>query len=672
MNIRLLDCTLRDGGYVNDWRFGKHAIRTMKRRLESTGVDILELGFIKDEPRNDDRTVFSGMEQAAELIGEKKPGTQYAVMAEVVNPLPPEKIAPASPDGPDIVRVIVWKRMLKEGFEYCRSIAEKGYRLCVQPARTNQYSPKEFTDMLRLFGSLSPMAVYVVDSWGTMYADELLSYLRLADENLAPEVAAGYHGHNNMMQAFDAACAFARAGLERDIIIDASVYGMGRGAGNLNLEIFAKWMNDTMGKHYDLRPMVKIYDDYIKHIYQKTPWGYSIPYFISAKYNCNPNFSNDMQKKGISSSEIEKIISSIPDDERIIFTNEKSISAIGKHFKSIWKNKLCIVIITYNKPDVISVFLQDILPLSNYYGIDIIVYDSSTNNRTKNVVESYRHFNNVYYDFYDGVTNNMSIDEKVISAYTTYSDKYEYVWVTRDGLLINLNNVIYGIKDKILKQFDLIVVDAIRRDYRKNGNKTYNDCRKLFVDQCHQLTILGASIIKSTCIKEMIKTVPLDVQKNLGLWQPYAIFDYFSRKKFMAASWTGILWTQNSARGGKSFWHKHVLWQWGERWYSIITNLPDIYGPYKKQVLKFKLIDCRPFSVEFIANSRALGGISISSINKYKKYIPHVCDTPLWKFYAISLLPKRWAPVIVRKIQRTKDNYHHFLNKHIRKNKNPR
>lgn len=324
MNIRLLDCTLRDGGYVNDWRFGKHAIRTMKRRLESTGVDILELGFIKDEPRNDDRTVFSGMEQAAELIGEKKPGTQYAVMAEVVNPLPPEKIAPASPDGPDIVRVIVWKRMLKEGFEYCRSIAEKGYRLCVQPARTNQYSPKEFTDMLRLFGSLSPMAVYVVDSWGTMYADELLSYLRLADENLAPEVAAGYHGHNNMMQAFDAACAFARAGLERDIIIDASVYGMGRGAGNLNLEIFARWLNVNMEKHYRLGPMLDVFDEFLKPVYRRTPWGFSLPYLVTAAFNCNPAFAAHFEKRGLTATAMERIIAAMSPEERIIFTPEKA------------------------------------------------------------------------------------------------------------------------------------------------------------------------------------------------------------------------------------------------------------------------------------------------------------------------------------------------------------
>ena len=245
-------------------------------------------------------------------------------MAEVVNPLPLEKLSPASDAGPEIIRVIVWKRMLQEGYEYCRGIVEKGYRLCVQPARVSQYSDEEFVNMIKMFNQLEPMAVYVVDSWGTMYADTLLHYMRLADEHLKPGIAVGYHGHNNMMQAFDVACAFARQNLQRAMIIDASVYGIGRGAGNLNLELFAKWMNDTMGKNYALEPMVQVYDDYIKTIYQKTSWGFSLPYLISAKYNCNPNFASYFNEKGMTSSEMEKIISSMPDGERIIFTREKA------------------------------------------------------------------------------------------------------------------------------------------------------------------------------------------------------------------------------------------------------------------------------------------------------------------------------------------------------------
>lgn len=70
--INLLDCTLRDGGYVNDWRFGQEAIQDMTEKLANTNVDILEIGFLKDEPYQPDRTVFNSMDQVKKLIAPKK------------------------------------------------------------------------------------------------------------------------------------------------------------------------------------------------------------------------------------------------------------------------------------------------------------------------------------------------------------------------------------------------------------------------------------------------------------------------------------------------------------------------------------------------------------------------------------------------------------------------
>ena len=326
--IKLLDCTLRDGGYVNDWRFGEKAIAAIASTLEKSGVDIIELGFIKTNPADPDRTVFNDLAMVNKLIKNKKSGQQYAVMAEVIDPLPLDQLKPATPEGPDIIRVIVWKRLLKEGYDYCKGIVEKGYKLCVQPARVSQYSDDEFVEMIKLFNTLNPMAVYVVDSWGTMYKDKLLNYLKLADANLKPNIAVGYHGHNNMMQAFDVACAFCEQNLDRDLIIDASVYGIGRGAGNLNTELFAKWANEKLGKSYDVGAIVEIYDKYVQHIYKLTPWGFSLPYLITAKYNANPNFAGFYAHKGLSCTEIDRCISSIPPEKRIIFKPETAQEAI--------------------------------------------------------------------------------------------------------------------------------------------------------------------------------------------------------------------------------------------------------------------------------------------------------------------------------------------------------
>ncbi len=331
--IRLLDCTLRDGGYINDWKFGYNSICDMITQLEKTGTDIIELGFLKNQPYNNDRTVFNSMSQITQLIEPKKPHIEYAAMIEVVNPIPLELIEEKTDNTIDIIRVIIWKNKrdkfgnicdaLQEGFEYCKGIVERGYKLCIQPARVEQYTDEEFITMLNLFQRLNPMAVYIVDSWGTLCSDEIRHYAILAERYLDSHIALGYHGHNNMMQAYGSAVDFISQDIDRTLIVDASVYGIGRGAGNLNLEVFAKYLNTVYGKNYDILPMISVYEKYIKAIYQEQKWGYSFPYYLSAIHHCNPNYAGYYDDKlKLDPTVINKIMSILTDEDKIIFSTD--------------------------------------------------------------------------------------------------------------------------------------------------------------------------------------------------------------------------------------------------------------------------------------------------------------------------------------------------------------
>ena len=630
--VRLLDCTLRDGGYVNDWCFGKDAIYDIKRNLELSGIDILELGFLRNENKNNDRTIFNSISDVKELIGNKIPNRQYAVMAEVSNPYPLDKLEPYSEGAPDIIRVIVWKRMLKEGFEYCKGIVEKGYKLCVQPARVSQYSDEEFVDMIKMFNELNPLAIYVVDSWGTMYKDELLHYLKLADENLKKGISVGYHGHNNMMQAFDVAQAFCEHKLKRDLIIDASVYGIGRGAGNLNTEIFAKWANEKLKKDYDLKPVYKIYDKYIKHIYNHgEKWGYSIPYLITAKYNANPNFAGFYEKKGLSGEMIEKCISAIPPEERIIFksdTAEKYLkqrinkqevieyindNKYAQFVASITNSKkIAVIVITANRPRAIDGFLLGVAKDFYNHGIDIIIFDSSNNNKTKEITEHFaKKFSNVIYDKWEGVYDGISIDNKVIDAYKKYSGKYQYLWATRDGLCINISYMIDKLNDLMSKGKDLIIVDSYGRDYKYHGSKNYTDSTLLFKEQCAHMNTLGTYILKSDFALKVINEIPVD-DKVYGMYFPMALFHYYKNHTLNASSYVGILWKLNRGASTSSFWTRKILWQWAKRWYEMIDALPSIYNKYKAEVMQIETFDFKPFTPLYLAKARKYGGLTLN------------------------------------------------------------
>lgn len=324
-SVKLLDCTLRDGGYVNDWSFGYETIASMIAGIECSGVDILEMGFLKNEPYDVDRTVYNAMSQIKNMLKAKKSNIEYAAMIEVVNPLPLDLLEPRDKDSVDIIRVIVWKRLLQEGFEYCKGVVEKGYKLCVQPARVDQYSDREFIDMVNMFNQINPYAVYVVDSWGTQYTNSILNYINLADRYLNPGISVGYHGHNNLMQAFATSEAFLHMKTSRDKIVDASVYGIGRGAGNLNIELIAKYMNEVFHKKYNIIPLINIYEKHIKEIQDKFTWGYSIPYYLTALNHCNPNYASYYgDDLGLSASLISELLSSLSDEDKIIFSEEKA------------------------------------------------------------------------------------------------------------------------------------------------------------------------------------------------------------------------------------------------------------------------------------------------------------------------------------------------------------
>lgn len=340
--INLLDCTLRDGGYLNDWKFEEKNIANIIHSLEMTGVEILELGFLRNEPYQKDRVVFNSMEQLKTLIGKKKKGVLYSVMGELLSPLPLEELAEADEDGIDLIRMILWKTKvlpdgrtvdaLEEGFDYCKGLVEKGYRLCIQPVRVNQYSDEEFIALIRRFSELQPLAIYIVDSWGTDNSEELLHYMRLADKHLPQGIAIGYHGHNNMMQALGVAQEMLREKFVREIIIDASVFGIGRGAGNLNLELIAKYMNEKYGKTYDLFPMLDVNDKYVQDIYKIEKWGYSIPFLLTAYYKCNPKYARYLwDELRLSADQIRYVLAGLSDESKIIFSKKDANFCLEKY-----------------------------------------------------------------------------------------------------------------------------------------------------------------------------------------------------------------------------------------------------------------------------------------------------------------------------------------------------
>ena len=296
-HIHLLDCTLRDGGYINNWEFGFEAIRGITRNIARSGVEYLEVGFIKGDTFSRNRTVYPDAGCIEEIIAPKAPGLMYAGMVDMSDPVPPERIGPRRASSLDAIRVIFKKDRREEGYAFCAQMKKLGYAVFAQLVGTDGYSDAEFLQTIERFNALEPHVLSLVDTLGAIREKQFLRLVCLADNNLKPHIGLGYHSHNNLQQAFGNARSLVELNLARDIHIDACVLGMGRGAGNLNLELFAEYLNSTGRKSYRLEPMLEIADAYLHDIRRRHFWGYSLPYYLSACNGCHPNYARYFSEK---------------------------------------------------------------------------------------------------------------------------------------------------------------------------------------------------------------------------------------------------------------------------------------------------------------------------------------------------------------------------------------
>lgn len=313
-----------------------------------------------------------------------------------------------------------------------------------------------------------------------------------------------------------------------------------------------------------------------------------------------------------------------------------------------WNKRLAIVLITANRPEIVSSNLEGCAQSLYNFGIDFIVYESSANEYTHEVVNKYASkFDNIKYGIWNGEFGGVSIDEKVISAYKKYSPEYEYIWIMRDGLIITMDLIIDKLDQLISANKDLIVLDHIYRDIKHHGSKDYTDCTILFEEQCVHMITLGTYIVKSSFIQKVIEEIPLS-EKTCGMHFPLAFFHYYANHDVNAASYVGEPWFGNYCVSEAPFWIEKTLWQWGPQWMTMIDSLPNIYDKYKKEVYKVKTADFEPYSILFLVKARRYGGLNFSLINTHKKYFPYVCKIPLWKFYAIACIP----PILTRTVEK--------------------
>ena len=309
--IELLDCTLRDGGYVNDNTFGYYNIQEIIKKLEDANIDIIECGYLKDT--KDEYSIdVTEYKNSKEVIEQKliKQVTNYTLMllgeTYKIENLPENKANIA-------IRMSFHKHSLQKAIEYAKIIIKKGYKLFLQPTVIMQYKDDEIVGMLEEFNKLDLMGVAIVDTFGQMLPKDIIRLTKIFDKYLRDDIKLAFHAHNNFQLAFSNAVSFIENSKEsRNIVIDTSLCGMGRGAGNLPTELIANYLNENYGTNYNISNLLEVNDTIIEKIKKEHQWGYSLPYYLSAKYACHPSYVLYLlNKKMLDSSDIDKVLQMI-------------------------------------------------------------------------------------------------------------------------------------------------------------------------------------------------------------------------------------------------------------------------------------------------------------------------------------------------------------------------
>lgn len=321
--IQVLDCTLRDGGYCNRWQFGFENIKKIISGLIEADVEIIECGFLTNKVVYDfNSTQFNTIEQITEVIPLDRHGKIIVAMVNYgeyeVEDLP--EFDGTSIDG---IRVAFHKIDMNEALDFCKKIKAKGYRVFIQPMVSLCYTDEEFLSMIRKVNEFEPDAFYIVDSFGMMKRKNLIRLFYIVEHNLKKDIQIGFHSHNNMQLAYSNAQTLVDMKTKCNLIIDSSVYGMGRGAGNLNTELFIGFLNDNYDKNYKLKPLLNIIDEILNGFYQRNYWGYSLPNYISAVHNAHPNYAGYLDDKKTLTVENMNDIFSIMDEYKK-FSYDKS------------------------------------------------------------------------------------------------------------------------------------------------------------------------------------------------------------------------------------------------------------------------------------------------------------------------------------------------------------
>ena len=282
--IKVVDCTVRDGGLMNNWQFEDEFVRGVYDGCVEAGVDYMEIGYISSEKAFSRDVVgpwkFCAQEDLRRVVGENKTNLKLSAMADIGRiffddiPIKQDSVI-------DMMRIACYAHQVDKAVELAHHCMDKGYETTINMMAVSKVNEPDLEEALITISKSRVPIFYLVDSFGSMYSESIDQLLKKYQSYL-PDKIIGIHAHNNMQLAMSNTITGLMGGAK---YLDATLLGMGRGAGNCPIEILIAFLKNPK---YRLLPLLQAIQTHILPWNKRIDWGYHIPYLITGALNEHP------------------------------------------------------------------------------------------------------------------------------------------------------------------------------------------------------------------------------------------------------------------------------------------------------------------------------------------------------------------------------------------------
>jgi len=298
--IKVLDCTIRDGGLMNSSNFSYELVRAVYDACADAGVDYMEIGFKNSKsvycPSKYGPWRFCDEHDLQKIIGDNKRNIKLSVMADTGKCDYKTDILKRAESPIDMIRVATYIHQIPLALDMVKDAADKGYETTLNLMAISTVGERELDAALELIFASDANAVYLMDSFGSFYCEQVRSLMqKYMAHAKASGKDVGIHAHNNLQLAFAKTIEAVVGGAN---MVDATLAGLGRGAGNCGMELLLGFLHNPK---YKMRPVLECIEKYIEPLRAKLGWGFDYPYMMTGLLNRHPRSAmeyNESEKRG--------------------------------------------------------------------------------------------------------------------------------------------------------------------------------------------------------------------------------------------------------------------------------------------------------------------------------------------------------------------------------------